>query len=169
MNTHAADGLQAHDYFTAFWQARHAANAKTREDHVWQLERALEALCSVARPKEITPQERDRLHDNLREARLASEQMFAGRYAPEQIELGYRAAHCVVTAWALPHDRRQKIDPRGASRPVLVCFRADIGNMRRMIGLAQRAPGVALDDLLPPLPRVPGDDEGATILSFPEF
>ena len=43
--------LQASNYFTAFWQARHAANAKTREDHVWQLERALEALCSSAKPR----------------------------------------------------------------------------------------------------------------------
>lgn len=168
MNTDASDDY-TRSFFTAFWQARHAADAKSREDHVWQLELALEALCSIVRPEEITPRERDGLHDNLRDARLASERMLADCYPPEQIAYGYRAAHAVVTAWALPVEQRHALDPIDASRPVLVCFRADIGNMRRMDALWARTPRVALDDLLPPLPRMPGSDEGATILSFLEF
>ncbi len=169
MNTRASAGLKTYDYFTAFWQARHAADAKTPEDHVFQLESALEALCSNARPKQITPQERDRLHASLHDARLVSARMFAGRYAPEQIDLGYRAAHSTANMWALPLDQRHTIDPHDTSRPILVCFRADIGNMRRMNELARRAPGVALDELLPPMPRMPSSEKGAKILSFPEF
>lgn len=168
MHSDPSDDHQPCRYFSAYWQAQHAANASTPEDHVWQLEWALDALCRHGTPAEITPRERDCLHDNLRAARTTTKRLLAGRYAPEQIELGYRAAHGVVTAWAVPIDERRKVNPHSACHPILTCFRADIGNMRRMNGL-QRAPGVALGDLLPPLPRVPRDDEGATILSFPEF
>ncbi|MGU3360687.1 hypothetical protein ACLBWX_10160 [Methylobacterium sp. M6A4_1b] len=138
----------------------------TRERHVWNLELFLDGLLSLGRSDALSPSDRRAFDGTLRAARLVSERLLIGYYPTEQIVLGYRAAHGFVHCIASPADDRQRIDPPGACAIALTCFRADVGNMRRWNTVAERAPGVALNVLLPPLPEQ-SQDEACRILPFP--
>lgn len=138
----------------------------TRGLHVWNLELFLDGLLGLGRREVLSPADRGAFDGTLRAARLVSERLLVGHYPPEQIALGYRAAHGFVEIVAMPADQRHQADPASACATALTCFRADVGVMRRLNTLAERAPGVTLDALLPPLPK--GSlDEACRILPFP--
>lgn len=146
---------------------RHAAaSGASAEQHVWHLELGMSGLLDLPRNEVIPADQRTAFDDALGDARRFSERLLPSRYPAEQITIGYRAAHGVVELAAAPADDRRRIDPIGACRNALTCFRADVGNMRRWNTLAERAPGVALDALLPPLPERSPDDT-CRILPFP--
>ncbi|WP_156647706.1 hypothetical protein [Methylobacterium sp. Leaf87] len=139
----------------------------TRERHVWNLELFLDGLLGIGRGEALSSADRRAFDGTLRVARLASERLLIDRYPPEQIALGYRAAHGFVDLVAMQPDQRHQVDPAGARAIALTCFRADVGNMRRWNTLAERAPGVALDALLPPLPSLREPDR-CQVIPFPQ-
>ena len=164
----ADDPLEIIDFFGAYWQFHHAAvTAKTPAEHVWQLELALHGLHRAANPKVIHADERDALFRNMVEARLVSERALTGQYPAEQIELGYRAAHCALNMWAIPVDERPGRYPPGPWAKCLTMFAVDIANMRRANEIAQGYPRMSLDELLPPLPRMIEPADGCEIIPFP--
>ncbi|WP_156653370.1 hypothetical protein [Methylobacterium sp. Leaf111] len=149
------------------WHFRHAAaSGVSAEQHVWHLELGMSGLLDLPRTEVIPADQRTAFDAALGDARRFSERLLPCRYPAEQIATGYRAAHGVVALAAAPAHDRHRMDPVGACRNALTCFRADLGNMRRWNTLAERAPGVALDVLLPPLSE-PSPNEACQVLPFP--
>lgn len=146
---------------------RHAAaSGVSAEQHVWHLELGMSGLLDLLRNEVIPADQRTAFDGALGDARRFSERLLPSRYPAEQITIGYRAAHGVVALAAAPAHARHLMDPVGACRNALTCFRADLGNMRRWNTLAERAPGAALDALLPPLSE-PSPNEACQVLPFP--